>query len=80
MRAARSTSRSSNRRSAIFHYETACIRGDRLPLGWDGAAPGGRHRAGVLRFGAILPRPQWIELRISRPGEPQARSFRWKLE
>lgn len=50
------------------------------PLGWEGAAPGGHHREGVLRFSAISPRPQAVELRISRPGEAKARIFRWELE
>jgi hypothetical protein len=49
-------------------------------LAWDGAAPGGHHRSGVLRFNAIEPRPQALALRISRPGEAKARTFRWKLQ
>lgn len=49
-------------------------------LAWDGAAPGGHHRTGVLRFNAIEPRPQALELRISRPGEAGARKFRWRLQ
>ncbi|HEX6321807.1 MAG TPA: hypothetical protein VFZ84_23295 [Burkholderiales bacterium] len=49
-------------------------------LAWDGAAPGGHHRSGVLRFNAIEPRPQALELRISRPGEAKARTFRWRLQ
>jgi hypothetical protein len=49
-------------------------------LAWDGAAPGGHHRSGVLRFKAIEPRPQALELRISRPGEAKARTFRWRLQ
>ncbi|HEX6266731.1 MAG TPA: hypothetical protein VFZ81_07515 [Burkholderiales bacterium] len=48
-------------------------------LAWEGAAPGGHHRTGVLRFNAIEPRPRAIGLRISRPGEAQARTFRWQL-
>lgn len=49
-------------------------------LAWDGAAPGGHHRAGVLKFKAIEPKPQAFELRISRPGEAKARMFRWKVK
>jgi hypothetical protein len=49
-------------------------------LAWDGAAPGGHHRSGVLKFSAIEPRPQALELRISRPGEAKPRTFRWRLE
>ena len=50
------------------------------PVGWDGAAPGGHHRAGMLRFKPVSPRPQAIELLITRPGEPGPRSFRWQLQ
>jgi hypothetical protein len=50
------------------------------PLAWEGAAPGGHHRAGVLKFSAFAPRPQVIELRINRPGEAEARIFRWELQ
>jgi len=50
------------------------------PVAWDGAAPGGHHREGVLRFKAISPQPQAIELRIVRPGEPGPRSFRWQFK
>jgi hypothetical protein len=49
------------------------------PVGWDGAAPGGHHRAGVVKFNTIAPRPQAVELRITRPGEAKPRSFRWDL-
>lgn len=49
-------------------------------LGWEGAAPGGHHREGVLRFAAIQPFPAAIELRISRSGEGAPRSFRWQLK
>jgi len=50
-----------------------------LPLEWQGAPPGGHHRAGVLKFNAIRPLPEAIELRIVRPGEAAPRSFRWRL-
>lgn len=51
-----------------------------VPLAWDGSGPGGHHREGVLRFAPISPAPEAIELRIERPGEPSARSFRWQLK
>ena len=55
--------------------------GGRLaPAAWDGAPPGGHHREGLLRFKPISPRPQSIELRITRAGEDAPRSFRWQLE
>jgi hypothetical protein len=50
------------------------------PVGWDGAAPGGHHREGILRFKPVIPRPVAIELRITRSGEANPRSFRWQLE
>jgi hypothetical protein len=50
------------------------------PVGWDGAAPGGHHREGILRFKPVTPQPVAIELRITRPGETSPRSFRWQLQ
>ena len=50
-----------------------------MPLAWEGAAPGGHHRKGVLRFKAPAAQPAEIELRITRPGEAAPRSFRWNL-
>ena len=50
------------------------------PLAWDGAGPGGHHRKGVLRFKALQPAPEAIELQIRRPGESAPRSFRWTLK
>lgn len=49
------------------------------PIGWAGAPPGGHHREGVLAFDGPDPRPTSIELRIVRPGEATARTFRWQL-
>lgn len=54
--------------------------GQHAPLAWDGAPPGGHHREGVLRFKPMTPQPQSVELRITRPGEPKPRSFRWQLD
>ena len=50
------------------------------PAGWEGSAPGGHHRSGVLSFKAVSPRPAAIELRIVRQGEAAPREFRWKLK
>lgn len=50
------------------------------PVAWEGAPPGGHHREGVLRFKALSPRPQAIELQITRPGETASRPFRWQLK
>lgn len=49
------------------------------PLEWKGAAPGGHHRAGVLRFKALAPTRATVVLRIARPGEASPRVFQWKL-
>jgi hypothetical protein len=46
---------------------------------WEGAPAQGNHRAGVLKFIAVEPRPESIELRITRPGEKKPRSFSWML-
>lgn len=48
------------------------------PLGWEGAPPGGHHRKGVLRFDAVTPLPQAVELQIRRTGEASPRIFRWQ--
>ena len=55
--------------------------GKRYPaVGWEGDPPGGHHRKGVLRFKALSPRPDALELRILRQGETAPRTFRWKLK
>lgn len=51
----------------------------RKALVWEGAPPAGRHRAGVLKFVAPDPHPEWVELRITRPGESRPRTFGWLL-
>ncbi|MDP1692182.1 MAG: hypothetical protein Q8L49_09585 [Burkholderiaceae bacterium] len=49
------------------------------PASWVETVPGGHHREGVLAFEVPAPRPASIELRIVRPGESAARTFRWQL-
>lgn len=49
------------------------------PLAWEGTPPGGHHRKGVLRFKAVMPRPQSVELQIPLSGESAPRSFKWQL-
>ena len=51
-----------------------------LPTAWDGDAPGGQHRKGVLSFKPLTPLPKAIELRVQRPGENAPRMFRWDLD
>jgi hypothetical protein len=53
--------------------------GRHVPVKWEGAGPGGHHREGTLRFNAIAPRPESVELQIQRPSESKPRSFRWQL-
>jgi hypothetical protein len=53
--------------------------GRHVPVKWEGAGPGGHHREGTLRFNAIAPRPESVELQIQRPGESKPRSFRWQV-
>jgi hypothetical protein len=50
------------------------------PIEWQGDLAGGHHRKGVLRFKALDPRPQAVELRLERPGESAPRVFRWQLK
>ena len=50
------------------------------PTAWEGDAPGGHHRKGVLSFKALAPMPAAIELRIQRLGEKAPRMFRWDLD
>jgi hypothetical protein len=49
------------------------------PLGWDGAAPGGHHREGMLRFKPLAPEAQVVTLEISGIGGTSVRTFRWQL-
>jgi len=50
------------------------------PLAWEGAPPGGHHRAGVLRFKGLGTQAGALELQIQRPGEQAPRLFRWQLK
>ncbi|MBC5783228.1 hypothetical protein H8N03_09755 [Ramlibacter sp. USB13] len=47
------------------------------PLAWEGDKDGTKHRAGVLKFIAIQPRPKELELQLQRPAEKQPRVFRF---
>lgn len=51
-----------------------------LPLGWEGAPPGGHHRKGRLRFKAIEPQPRSIELQLRLAVDNLPRSFKWQLK
>lgn len=50
------------------------------PVDWKGDPPSGHHRKGVLVFNAVKPRPEVLELRISRSGESAPRSFKWDMK
>jgi hypothetical protein len=47
------------------------------PLAWEGDRDGLHHRAGILKFIAIQPKPKELELQLTRPAEKQPRIFRW---
>lgn len=49
------------------------------PTAWHGDPPSGHHRKGVLRFNALNPPPDVLELRITRANESSARAFRWTM-
>ncbi|OGS90532.1 MAG: hypothetical protein A2061_07395 [Gallionellales bacterium GWA2_59_43] len=51
-----------------------------LPVGWEGAPPGGHHRKGLLRFKAIAPQPRSMELQIRLTDDASPRSFKWLLK
>ncbi len=48
------------------------------PTAWQGDAPGGHHREGMLRFDDVVPVPAYLELHIQREGEKTPRIFRWQ--
>jgi hypothetical protein len=50
------------------------------PTAWEGPAPGGHHREGVLRFAAPRPLPPALVLHLRRTGEDAPRVFRWDLK
>jgi hypothetical protein len=47
------------------------------PLAWEGEKAGGTHRAGVLKFIAMKPRPKELQMELTRPGEAKPRVFRF---
>ena len=49
------------------------------PLSWEGDAPGGHHRKGVLVFKPITPLPSSVTLKLQQVGSVPERSFTWKL-
>ena len=50
------------------------------PVVWEGDPPGGHHRKGILKFGAISPASEVILLKINQIGDIQERLFKWELK
>ena len=58
------------------------------PTSWEGSAPGGHHREGVLKFNPIPEgknsfislKPKSLELKIKNVGGVPERRFKWQLE
>lgn len=50
-----------------------------VPIAWQGDAPGGHHRKGILQFSAPAETPKSVELQISSVGGVEIRAFRWDL-
>lgn len=80
--------------AVVFHSENRPLEDELLdsvtlvadghrakPIAWEGEGPKakGTHRAGVLKFIALRPRPKVIELHMARAGEPRPRVFRWEF-
>lgn len=49
------------------------------PLAWQGDAPGGHHRKGILRFPAPAGEAKSFEIQIDGVGGPGKRSFQWTV-
>ena len=50
------------------------------PLAWQGDAPGGHHRKGVLQFSRPAEITKSIELQLAGVGGVAIRTFRWEVE
>jgi len=50
------------------------------PLAWQGDAPGGHHRKGVLQFSRPAETTKSIELQLAGVGGVAIRTFRWEVE
>jgi hypothetical protein len=48
-------------------------------LRWDGDAPGGHHRKGILRFQPLRPAPPSVTLEIRGLGGVSERTFTWPV-
>jgi hypothetical protein len=50
------------------------------PSSWQGDAPGGHHRKGILKFFAPAGSPTAFELQMKSVGGVDLRTFRWELK
>ena len=46
---------------------------------WEGSAPGGHHREGILKFLPISPRPAFVELKIQTTSSTENNRLRWNI-
>lgn len=49
------------------------------PTAWYGPGGGGHHRAGTLKFAALISKPKYVELVIKGLAQVPERVFRWDL-
>lgn len=65
----------------LMDNATLVADGKRIkPLWWEGeGATLTHHRAGVLKFVAMHPRPKRLELQLQRKGEARPRVFKWEF-
>ncbi len=47
------------------------------PIAWEGDPPGGHHRAVILTFNPLIPKPESIKLKIFEVGGVAERIFAW---
>lgn len=50
------------------------------PVNWEGSAPGGHHRSGILFFGPVIESAESLELILKDVGGVSLRSFKWSLK
>lgn len=49
------------------------------PTTWEGQAPGGHHRSGLVKFDSLTVKPKFVELVIKGLAKIPERIFRWDL-
>ena len=62
--------------AAVFEDEDGTVH---LPTSWEGDAPGGKKREGVLHFGIFTPMPKKVDLTILNIGTVSERKFSWMV-